>query len=544
MRKILLAAWFALPAFLLLAAPRLEAVVVQTIGPFDVSFFNQNESYSDGGTTYTGTKNWTAAEMADVAAMILAWDDGILNPAGPRQITLNVMWDNLGSGTLGLAFDKLTGDYSTAWTNVEYLWRESLSPTSTGPDVLYRFSTAFNWHTGASLPGTNEIDFRSVVCHEIGHSLGFTSTYDLGSDSWWLGGLTAWDKCLRDAPAGGNMPLVNGTGTPGNFNQTAAPVYFNGVNANAANGGSRMAVYAPSSFENGSSLIHPDESTYPNALMSPQLSYGQVVREPTVLEWQMMNDLGWNTVMKTWTNGAGGKTWGTSGNWTPANIPDSSRTASFTNAGLSAGDTITLGGDRSVRNLIFDTTTSFSIGGGSGALVLATGDLTRTASSSGTQTVARPVILGSDAVWDVAGSGQLTVSGLLLGAYPLEKRGAGTLKLTGGLASGGITLIDVQAGKTVLAATNVNRSNLNVHTAAGATWEIDSGTHVLGSITGDGATYVLGSGRLTAASITQGSLTIGGVPPGDGPVIAVPEPATVVLLLLAAAASVPVLWKR
>ena len=100
-------------------------------------------------------------------------------------------------------------------------------------------------------------DFRSVVAHELGHALGFGSLFDSATDTFWNGGLTEWEKHLRDASTGGNQPNAGGTGTPGNFNQTANPVYFDGTNANAANGGSRVAIYAPSTF---SSKFQPDPS--------------------------------------------------------------------------------------------------------------------------------------------------------------------------------------------------------------------------------------------------------------------------------------------
>ena len=78
-----------------------------------------------------------------------------------------------------------------------------------------------------------------------------------------------WDKNLRDALTGGNKPNVNGNGMPNPFNVTAGPVYFDGANAKAANGGARVAVYAPSTYAPGSSLIHLDDSYNSDALMEP-----------------------------------------------------------------------------------------------------------------------------------------------------------------------------------------------------------------------------------------------------------------------------------
>jgi hypothetical protein len=96
---------------------------------------------------------------------------------------------------------------------------------------------------------------------------------------------------------------VGTTGTPGNFNETDNPVYFDGAAAKAANGGSDVAIYAPTTYSSGSSLSHLDESTFPNALMSPSIGLGQEIRQPTSLEWAMMTDMGWQIVPEPGTVG-------------------------------------------------------------------------------------------------------------------------------------------------------------------------------------------------------------------------------------------------
>jgi hypothetical protein len=159
-----------------------------------------------------------------------------------------MMWGNLGSGILGSSYNDFQGNGTTAWTDVEYLWRQHASFSNPYADAFIQFGTGVSWHTGTSSPGGSEVDFRSVFCHELGHSLGFIDTYNPVTDRWTSLGLTEWDKLLRDAATDGNQPNVNGRGTPGNFNQTANPVYLDGANAKAANGGNRVAIYAPSPF--------------------------------------------------------------------------------------------------------------------------------------------------------------------------------------------------------------------------------------------------------------------------------------------------------
>ncbi len=106
-------------------------------------------------------------------------------------------------------------------------------------------------------------------------------------------GLSEWDQHLVDSA--GNKPENGTSGTPGNFNETDNPVYFDGTNAVAVYGG-LVPVYAPNPYQVGSSLSHIDQATFPNYQMSPSISTGQMNRMPSELEWAIMQDIGWNLV--------------------------------------------------------------------------------------------------------------------------------------------------------------------------------------------------------------------------------------------------------
>ena len=165
-----------------------------------------------------------------------------------------------------------------------------------GYDLSIRFDSSvsgFSWNFGADNPAGGEADFRSVVAHEIGHGLGFASTYEVGgvADTWWSGGITAWDSYLEDSA--GVSPAVGGVGDTGNFNELDDPVFFTGPAAVAAYGGN-VPVYAPPTYAGGSSLSHLDETTFGSSLMTPIYTIGTVVREPSDVEWGAMEDIGWN----------------------------------------------------------------------------------------------------------------------------------------------------------------------------------------------------------------------------------------------------------
>ncbi len=289
-----LAAWIACGLLVGTMPEGTLATSIINAGPFTLTFYQNGET--DG--TATGAQDWTSEQIADVVASVQVWSSTITDVPG-RQIDMHCFWNNFSGSILGGSSSNFTGNYSRAWTFSEYVWREGQNYARPGGyawDTRITYDTdaaGYAWNFGSDAPLVNQIDFRSVVTHEIGHSLGFIGTYNSSADTWWLGGVTAWDSNLRDDA--GNAPTPGGTGTPGNFNQVDNPVWFTGSNAVAVNGGP-VPVYAPTTYASGSSLSHVNYSTYPNALMSPFIGLGQMGRSPTDLEWAIMQDLGWTLV--------------------------------------------------------------------------------------------------------------------------------------------------------------------------------------------------------------------------------------------------------
>jgi autotransporter-associated beta strand protein len=433
----------------------------RTVGAFDLTFYNKRDS--DG--TSRGSQNWTTDQMNDVAASIAVWTGRLTNTPG-RQVQVHLFWNSFTGGTLGDYSGPSNGDGTTSWTYVEHAWRDGVNYTGpwTGFDSRIRFDTdaaGYGWNFGSGLPASDKIDFRTVVTHEVGHAVGFKPSYynnlwglcrgtssDPFASAGYLG-LSEWDKDLLDGS--GNRPANAATGTPGDFNQEANPVWFTGSNAVAYYGGN-VPVYAPSPYEGGSSLSHLDESRIPGALMSPYVTLGEAIRQPLRLEWEIMEDLGWSVLTtKTWTKGGGTLSWANAANWSPDGTPDATWDVLLDGSGLADGDVLDIGGNQSVNLLSIDSGAGFTIGGASGTLTIAKGNLVRSAASSGVQTIARPVALGTSAIWDIAGSGRLAVSGPISGSgFGLEKRGQGTLLLSGANTYSGATV--VKAGTLLVGA--------------------------------------------------------------------------------------------
>ena len=283
-----------------LTATNAWAVVTKEYGPYSVDFYNTGESFTDAAGTYTGARDWTDAQMADVKASINTWDTRIANTTS-RQLKLDVIWSDLGTSVLGTSYSPMVNDLSNenAWHPAEIVWRDGVSE-----DFGYGYDTHIvcnttaagrDWYFGSEAPSDSEFDFCTVMTHELGHSLGFDSTYSNARD-YCVRGRTTWDSFLVDG--NGNSLAVGSTGTPGNFDETG-DVYFTGANAIAANGGEPVEIYAPDPYEGGSSLYHLDLDTFyydTNEVMCPGIAQGDSHRTPTALEWAIMKDMGWTIV--------------------------------------------------------------------------------------------------------------------------------------------------------------------------------------------------------------------------------------------------------
>jgi probable HAF family extracellular repeat protein len=243
-------------------------------------------------------------------------------------------------------------------------------------------------------------------------------------------------------------------------------------------------------------------------------------------------------VNATWT-AAGSGSWAVANNWNINLVPKSTGdTATFANSIGSGGAIITLDGNRTLSSLTFHNTLGgeYTIGPGTtipgSTLYLVGGEAPASLSvSAGSHTIGTPVVLQSNLSLDVAEGADLAISGKIEESGPprwLNKTGGGTLLLTnligysdvtvvnGGklIIAGGIdpqatSLFMVLSGTVELTVTNVTKGDLNIYTSYGAAFQVDSGNHQVGEISGYGATMV-SAGTLSAERIQQETLSING----------------------------------
>jgi hypothetical protein len=267
------------------------AETIESYGPFDIHYYGVGEVWATAGIT--NQVAWANTEKGDLHSAIDEWNR-VINNVNSRQIQLHVFWDEMAPNILGGSSSALWANYNKIWTGSEAAWRDG-NTTATTWDTYIIYNKNFSWNFGASLPGFFEYDFRSVVLHELGHSLGWLGSYDPDYDDFGYGGygLTTFESFLVDSM--GNSPFNGTSGTPENFNETDSPVYFNGTNATTLYGG-LVPIYAPTNYTPGSSLSHLDTETFPDYTMAHAIANGATKRTLSDLEIAMMSDMGWDVI--------------------------------------------------------------------------------------------------------------------------------------------------------------------------------------------------------------------------------------------------------
>ena len=166
-----------------------------------------------------------------------------------------------------------------------------------------------------------QINFTSVVLHELGHGLGilgfgstrtgstgstqgyirrgsFGQTLNLGDpDAIWH---SIWDSFIDN----GSIPVLSLNDPSGNLFTafTTDNIASNSPIAVSQNGGVKPKTYAPSTFNGGSSYSHWDESTFngtDTALMTPFLGFNETVYDPGNVTLGFMEDMGWSLCQGT-----------------------------------------------------------------------------------------------------------------------------------------------------------------------------------------------------------------------------------------------------
>jgi len=268
----------------------------------------QRQSPSIATATFIVTYNgFSPQAQAAFQAAVDIWSTKISSAV---PIRINANWIGLGSGVLGSAGAKTLIRNFVGAPQTSTYYPVALATKLAGIDLIpadyditANFSSAFpNWYYGTdgNTPA-NSYDLLTVVLHEIGHGLGFagTATVNGSTGSWGLNGSPLiYDRFIVN---GSGQAIIN-TALFANpsvalGNQLKSnDLLFNGPNAVAA-AGERPKLYAPASWQQGSSYSHLDDDYYPegdpNSLMTPSLSQGESILNPGTIMLGIFSDLGW-----------------------------------------------------------------------------------------------------------------------------------------------------------------------------------------------------------------------------------------------------------
>ncbi|MCW5592009.1 MAG: PPC domain-containing protein [Burkholderiales bacterium] len=282
------------------AALRAEMGMPSVTATINVNFMSSGSMFGNPCGAWSGPAQSAFAYAASLWAAKLQ---------SPVTITVNACWASLGPGVLGSAgpvtFARDFAGAPQAGTWYPIALANALAGSdlnTTGAEINASFSSAFvpNWYFGTdgNTP-FGQYDFVSVVMHELGHGLGFLGSMDYsgGVGSWGSG--TAFPFIYdRFTENGSNQALITAFAN----NSTALGsqlisnnLFFDGPNARSANGNTPAALYAPATWNDGSSYSHLAESfnNTPNSLMTFSLASGESNHDPGPVAMGILQDSGW-----------------------------------------------------------------------------------------------------------------------------------------------------------------------------------------------------------------------------------------------------------
>ncbi len=171
-------------------------------------------------------------------------------------------------------------------------------PSGSNSDIQVTVDFGHNWNSELDAPSGGEWDLFSVLLHEFTHGLGFVALVESNGNSSVSNGNPGVFSHLTDGftRITGSVDLWNSSFT---FVGTASDmisndIAFSGTNATAANSGVMPKIYAPSSWEEGSSMSHWDTQTFPDLVMKHAVNSGTQARSYGAIEIATLKDIGYS----------------------------------------------------------------------------------------------------------------------------------------------------------------------------------------------------------------------------------------------------------
>ena len=156
-----------------------------------------------------------------------------------------------------------------------------------------------SWYYGLDGNAGANIDFVTVLLHELGHGLGFLTLVDLTTGAKALGlndtfmlNLESHGASPADYPSMTNAQRVAASTNSGNLHWVGAQVRAASGILSAGKVGDHVRMFAPSPQQPGSSVSHWDTALSPDQIMEPIYT---VPLDPS-LELALFQDIGWTVL--------------------------------------------------------------------------------------------------------------------------------------------------------------------------------------------------------------------------------------------------------
>lgn len=285
--------------------------VVRNHVPFSKLKELREELLAKGGTLGDFQVNYNGFTTEARDAFQFAVDIWDLLLDSDALIVVSAQFADLGAGVLGSAGP--TGFFvdfdPKADPGVEYsapLAEKIAGRSLNGPnaDLSCSFNNTTNWYFDTDNPegiSNNEFDFATVVLHELGHGIGFLSRHTFADATTGLGVLHGPDNVdtdifslLLEEEDGTNLFLNYETPS----REIGSALLGNNLffRSHTVPQSPPPQIFAPSPWNQGSSLSHLDEVTHAgaNALMTPSVGRAEVIHDPG-LSLTMLYDMGWRS---------------------------------------------------------------------------------------------------------------------------------------------------------------------------------------------------------------------------------------------------------
>lgn len=225
-------------------------------------------------------------------------------------IRVNATWQPLGEGVLGSAIWGTVHANFDGAQRVNTWYPAALAEKMSGVelngddefDIYANFSSTFEWNYALSGPvPAGKYDLVTVVLHELGHGLGFVDSYSVGGTAGFVGvqgtGVPMIYDQMIENTQGKNIFHDFTSGTDAMRQQLISDALFFNTPRVVTTNGTPARIYAPTTYDPGSSIAHLNELTFPdgdpNSLMSPQVGAAESNHNPGPIVLGAFSDMGW-----------------------------------------------------------------------------------------------------------------------------------------------------------------------------------------------------------------------------------------------------------